>query len=391
MITHKVLVLDASQRASLACVRALGQQPHLAVYTAENLPSALAGQSRYSTDFFYSPSSTNEPEAFLDWLDNICLQETFSLVIPITEITSQLILMNQNRLPNTRIPFSSYEQVMQLAHKGELVKLANSMNIPVPHSLFFASSQEVDYSLLNYPIVIKPCLSRIFTGKLWINTQVKIIRSEDELRSIFNATEYLKNNAFMLQEFIPGHGAGIFCLFNKGEPHAFFAHNRIREKPPEGGVSVLSESIAINPDLKKIATDLLTAVNWHGVAMIEFRISPSGKAYLMEVNTRFWGSLQLSIDAGVNFPAMLVANELAIPFSLPNNYREGQKLRWLLGDLDNLYLVLKSNQSWKRKLQHVIKFMNPNFLHTRHEINRWNDLAPAWFELKAYVKQLKKH
>ena len=29
--------------------------------------------------------------------------------------------------------------------------------------------------------------------------------------------------------------------------------------------------------------------------------------YLMEVNGRFWGSLQLAIDAGVDFPALLVA------------------------------------------------------------------------------------
>lgn len=390
MLHHKILVLDASQRAALACVRALGQNSQFIIFTAENTARALAGESSYSSRHFHSPCPVTNPTEYIDWLDQICRQENFSLVIPITEISSQLILMNQNKLSHLRLPFASYTQVMQLAHKGELVKLADKLNIPAPRTQFFSSGDEVDYTQLQYPLVIKPCLSRIFTESKWINTQVKIIRSEAELQSALKTTDYLANNAFMLQEFIPGHGAGIFCLFNQGKPYAFFAHNRLREKPPEGGISVLCESAAINPELKQIATDLLTEVNWHGVAMIEFRINPEGKAYLMEVNTRFWGSLQLSIDSGVNFPVMLVANELNLPNSPPASYKVGQKLRWFLGDLDRLYLVLKSSRPWQTKLKQAMQFIKPDFFHTRHEINRWNDLAPAWFELKTYIKQLLK-
>jgi predicted ATP-grasp superfamily ATP-dependent carboligase len=388
--SYKILILDAAQRAALACTRALGQNSQLIIYTAENATRALASESRYCHQHFQSPNPVSTPEEYLDWLDNLCRQENFSLVIPITEISSQLILMNHQRLSHVHLPFASYQQVMQLAHKGELVKLATSLNITVPHTHFCSSINDVDYAALQYPLVIKPCLSRIFTGSEWINTQVKIIHSQEELQSTLKASKYIGNYPFMLQEFIPGHGAGIFCLFNRGKPYAFFAHNRLREKPPEGGISVLSESAEINPELKQIATDLLTAANWHGVAMVEFRMNPEGKAYLMEVNTRFWGSLQLSIDAGVNFPAMLVANELNLPNMPPTHYKVGQKLRWLLGDLDSLYLVLKSSRPWQAKAKRVLQFLKPGWFHTWHEINRWNDLSPAWFELKTYIKQLLK-
>jgi len=41
--------------------------------------------------------------------------------------------------------------------------------------------------------------------------------------------------------------------------------------------------------------------------MVEYKIdSASGTPYLMEINGRFWGSVQLAIDAGVDFPRLLV-------------------------------------------------------------------------------------
>ena len=85
-------------------------------------------------------------------------------------------------------------------------------------------------------------------------------------------------------------------------PIAWFAHRRIREKPPSGGVSVLCESVAVDPMLKEYAERLLRAAEYRGVAMVEFRIGTDGRPYLMEVNARFWGSLQLAIDCGVDFP-----------------------------------------------------------------------------------------
>jgi hypothetical protein len=107
----------------------------------------------------------------------------------------------------------------------------------------------------------------------------------------------------------------------------------------------------------------------------------------MEVNTRFWGSLQLAIDAGVDFPKLLLQSSLtdAAPAS-PQNYKIGQRLRWLLGDLDNLYLTFRRSNDLKSKVLAVLHFLTPHPLITRHEINRWSDLKPALFELKNYFR-----
>jgi predicted ATP-grasp superfamily ATP-dependent carboligase len=190
----------------------------------------------------------------------------------------------------------------------------------------------------------------------------------------------------MIQEFIPGHGAGLFCLYNKGKASHFFAHNRLREKPPEGGVSVLSQAAELNPTLKESAVKLLDSVQWHGVAMVEFRIDEQGNAYLMEVNTRFWGSLQLAIDSGVNFPVLLAQQFFNEPTNPKTAFSTKQRLRWLMGDIDSLYIYLKRPYSISEKVGRVFQFLSPKLKNQKHEINRLDDIKPFFYELKHYFK-----
>ena len=71
--------------------------------------------------------------------------------------------------------------------------------------------------------------------------------------------------------------------------------------------------------------------------MIEYkRDARTGTPYLMEINGRFWGSLQLAIDAGVDFPNLLVAAALGRPVAPVDTYRLGVRLRWTWGDVEHL-------------------------------------------------------
>lgn len=281
---------------------------------------------------------------------------------------------------------------MSLADKGKLLATARSLGIPVPDYTIYQQVDEVDIEDFDtFPLVLKPCLSKVWTGTHWLGTDVSIIQDRDGLTSALNKMRAI-NTPFMIQSFIAGHGAGLFALYNRGNPVARFAHRRVREKPPGGGVSVVSESVPVNHDLQQHAHALLTAVNWHGVAMVEFRIGSDGTPYLMEVNTRFWGSLQLAVDSGVDFPALLwhlCLNDKddGTP-TVQQSYRIGQRLRWLLGDLDSLYLTLRdSRYGLARKLSAVMDFLKPG--NGRHEVNRWDDMGPAWHELKEYLANLR--
>jgi len=184
---------------------------------------------------------------------------------------------------------------------------------------------------------------------------------------------------------------------NNGQPVALFAHRRLREKPPSGGVSVLRESIALPQPMTQYALRLLQHVGWHGVAMVEFKVDrDNGTPFLMEVNGRFWGSLQLALDAGVNFPLLLCALANGNTVNAPTaDYRVGVRSRWLLGDLDHLLQRLcKSDAALSlpphspTKVNTLIDFCRLFQKNMRYEVNRLDDLSPFYYELGRYLAQL---
>ena len=383
----RVLVLDANQRSALAVTRSLGRQG-VPVITAEESSSALAGTSRFAQQHLEYPSPKHNPDQFVDILCKLVRQHNIDMLLPMTELTTTLVLEAQNAFPETVIPFPGIEIVDSLADKYALMRMAEELNIPIPRTWYadHPDSLPVELNDLIYPLVLKPGKSWLLQQGKWDRFAVRFANDPAEARGILNNDSAFRAHPFILQECVAGHGAGVFALYDHGKPLAFFAHNRLREKPPSGGVSVLSESTSLDPALLRHARSLLDKANWHGVAMVEFKVAPDGTPYLMEVNTRFWGSLQLAVDAGVDFPWMLYQLACKQQPAPVENYKTGVRLRWVLGDLDNLYLTLRDSQySFVTKLNAIRHFLTPSPFNTRHEVNRWSDPAPAWYELKQYL------
>lgn len=395
---HRILILDANQRSALAAVRSLGKLAGVYICTADDSATALAGASRYSREYHQHPSPQDDYATFSQWLVEFVRTHDIAFLLPMTEVSSRSALALRAQLGACVVPFADIETVLALSDKWRLIELARKAGVPHPASELVANAAQLaalEQQPQHFPLVLKPCLSRILHNGQWLYTAVHIARNALELATLLREKFYLREHPFIIQEFIPGHGAGLFALYDHGQPLAFFAHRRLREKPPSGGVSVLSESAPLDQHLLTLTKALLNPVQWHGVAMVEFRIGSDGTPYLMEINTRFWGSLQLAIDAGIDFPRLLLESHMREPqtaaprAAVPGEYRHGIRLRWLLGDCDNLYLTLKDNKlGLRQKLRSIICFLAPNTAPTRHEINRIEDLGPAWFELKKYFSDL---
>jgi len=383
----RVLVLDANQRSALAVTRSLGNRA-IPLVTADECPVALAGCSRYSGKYYTYPSPALHPGRFVDTIVDICESQHIEVILPMTELTTTLLLRNCSRFNDAILPFPAIDAVDALADKCTLMKLALSLGVPTPETRHANSSAGpgIDLNRLPYPVVLKPGKSWLESGGRWFHTRVRYAGSAQEAAAILGSDPSFHGYPYMVQDYVPGTGQGIFALYNRGKPVTFFAHRRLREKPPQGGVSVLSESIPINPELLSYAQALLDKAAWHGIAMVEFKVDSDGTPFLMEINTRFWGSLQLAIDAGIDFPFLLYQAACNEPPDPVSNYKTGIRLRWLLGDLDSLYLTLRNRSyTFSRKLFAVLQFMRPSLFRNRHEVNRLSDPGPAWCELKQYT------
>jgi predicted ATP-grasp superfamily ATP-dependent carboligase len=167
----------------------------------------------------------------------------------------------------------------------------------------------------------------------------------------------------------------------------------LREKPLSGGVSVYRESIPLDESLVGPGTRLLDALDWQGVAMVECKRAATGEGkggrqIIMEVNGRFWGSLQLAIDAGVDFPDLLVRCAAGETVPETRSYRVGVGSRWFWGDVDHLYLRLRSgNGARGARLAAVRAFLRRRG-RDRAEIWRWSDPAPFAVETLQWLRLL---
>ncbi|MCK4828784.1 ATP-dependent carboxylate-amine ligase, partial [bacterium] len=145
----------------MAVIRSLGRLKKVSIYAADSTTEAIGGSSRFCDKYLTYPSLSDDPQGFINWITQTLKQEKIDLVFPITEKSSQLLLMQDQASNPIPIPFADYQTVMSLAHKGNLTKLAESTGVPCPCSKHYSSAHEVNsVKIDNFPIVIKPCLSR---------------------------------------------------------------------------------------------------------------------------------------------------------------------------------------------------------------------------------------
>ncbi|HZI58350.1 MAG TPA: ATP-grasp domain-containing protein, partial [Verrucomicrobiae bacterium] len=141
------------------------------------------------------------------------------------------------------------------------------------------------------------------------------------------------------QQYVSGRGVGVELLFDHGRKVWHFAHERVHEYPLSGGASSYWRSIVPPAGMLLDAERLLSALQWHGVAMVEFKMDARGRYWLMEINPRLWGSLALSIDAGVDFPEGLLQIARGRQLAAQPQY----KIRYYTRDLRTDVDWLKSN------------------------------------------------
>jgi len=384
---EKILILDGNARSALAATRSLGRRG-VPVVVADETKRTLSGSSKYCNESFTYPSPTADLRSFLSTVKAECSRRGIRVIFPMTEISMAAVLKFREEFQEFQLPFVDFRKFDAMTDKWNLMRLAQRLNVTIPQTHYIADARSLRQACpdLKFPVVLKPYRSMIWTNGRCTAASVRYAESVRELERTVAQYEYFGGNPFLLQEYIPGQAHGIFALYNRGKLVASFAHRRLRENPPSGGVSVLCESVEKNPGAWRMAKTLLDHMAWHGVAMVEFKVSADGTPYLMEVNARFWGSLQLAIDAGVDFPWLLYQLATGRDVESVNGYVIGVKSRWLWGDFKRLCKVLAGSElppglRFPRSMRSIFQFFNLFDSHTRCEESRWHDLKPFFLQL----------
>jgi len=337
---ERVLVLDAQTTQALACVRSLGRAGH-EVFVASDRRWPLAAWSAYCRGRFALAGETVAAFAELrDWARD----RGVTMVLPLTE--RACLLCNAQRSAwealGIVVGCGQDDMLLRAFDKAETLRYAAACGISIPPTRAPTSLAECRAAAeaVGYPCVVKPRFSNVYDGSVFhTGGDARYVRHPAQLDAIIEASRQGPRWP-LIQGFVPGQGKGVFTVCDHGQPVAWFAHERLRDVRPSGSGSSLRRAIALDPRLRAPAERILCEMQWHGPAMVEFRDDGSASPALIEVNGRFWGSLQLAVSAGVDFPHLWVA--LLRGHTIPPSpaATEGVTLRWVWGDVKRFLYIL---------------------------------------------------
>jgi predicted ATP-grasp superfamily ATP-dependent carboligase len=215
---------------------------------------------------------------------------------------------------------------------------AAECGIPAPPTLLARSIDDLDAARdWGFPLVVKDRFSIRWHGEVGREGAVRFAFNREELVALVER-RLTGVGDVLVQRFTPGVGIGFSGLVADGRVLLPFQWRRVREKDPRGSGSSARCSVPLDPRVLEFSTSLLDRSGFRGLAMVEFKQDPAtGDLSLMEINGRPWGSLQLPIYCGLDYPRHLVdwlLDDRPPPERI--DYKVGIMARWLAADLVHL-------------------------------------------------------
>ena len=325
----RVLVTDGHFRKTLAVVRSLGRKG-VQVTVGERTFLNTSFFSKYCTRRLIYPSPRQAQNQFIEFLIKEIKKNHYDCLFPMEEETLLLLAKNHSEISQyTYLLSPDLEKIEFVRDKSNLMQFAENIGIPAPRTFHVSPSFPLPLDSIPIPAVIKPRISSGSLGIVYVKKREEIIPSYQRVHERFPFP--------IVQEWIPDGGGsyGFSALYDENSRvKAVFVHKKLRMYPVQGGASTLGEGVE-HPQVMEMGLSLLKSLNWVGVGMVEFKVDPrDGMPKLMEVNPRFWGSLQLAIASGVDFPYLILKMARRESFEPILRYPVGKRFRWLLlGDL----------------------------------------------------------
>jgi predicted ATP-grasp superfamily ATP-dependent carboligase len=310
---------------------------------------------------------------FIDALKHHIERDRYDVMLPMNDYMTLAVAQHRDCLPpSAGIALPPTPSLELAADKARTLALAASLGIDTP--LTREPESEDDLRQVADQIAY-PCIVKLRRGAGAVG--FRILADHAALLSAYRAPREPSDLVFdhdhlLIQEYVPGEIHDACVLFRLGEPRAGYTQRRVRTYPATGGVGTIVETTR-EPALLESANRLLAALNWHGPAQVEFKVNPeTGRTCLMEINGRFWGTTDVAVHAGVDFPALVYRLILDGDVSPVFNHAVGLRFRYPFPF--GLLAVAEGGSRWRTARD----FFAPQ--REVHSDVKWNDPLPLLAE-----------
>lgn len=391
MVENKVLLLGANDRATYSVAKNL---------FCHNIASDLVSwenhplrYSKYIFKFYHYHNVFYDIGLFFDDFITLLRKSSYQCLIPINDAAIEICLHFKDEIQKyTRIIGLNNPSSIEIArNKFALIRLSKQLGINVPNTILVNNLSDLESAekIIKLPIIAKPVSSKKVIGNRIYNFSVK------KFDDFYSLADYVREIILvvpvMLQSYHEGFGAGFNFLAQNGRIIAYYLHERLHE-PKGGGESSYRKTVIQDKyHIIEKSFSLVKAIEWSGVGMMEYKIH-NNQAYIMEINGRYWGSMELGILAGIDFPYLHLKYNLydSIPPPDPITIKKEIYLRNLRNDFLNvlkhksLYKLLSWIKSLK-KLYNKNEFLDHKIFNDfRFVLMIWADPLIRWIKKELF-------
>ncbi len=335
-IRFSVLIPDGEHYHLISIINCLSQVSGIKIHVMSNIKHTAMRYSRHVNSFSFYPKTSQQTE----WISNInkeLLRRHIDIIMPIYEEGIVTILKYRDLVSQIQklVILPSLESYTTANNKGLLSAHIKAHQIPGPTSFYVHQAQFSQFNLdvLEFPVIAKPATNS-GGGK-----GIHVFNNKQEIQKHF-AKEKI-DRPYVIQDYLNGYDLGCNVLCKDGEILAFTIQkgNIWEEKPfkPQIGLNFLYEQKVYD-----LVQKLMISLNWSGVANVDMFYDTKDQEFkVLEINPRYWSTLDASLLAGVNFPYLYCLTSLNVDLKTPTY----EHLKYA-----NLRALVKSIKKNKRKI-----------------------------------------
>lgn len=361
------MIPDAENYLLINVLNCLSKVENVLIYTMTSNKIG-ANYSRYITNCSVYPK-TDDPRIRIENINSVVLKYNIDIIMPIHDsgvadlISYKEYIKNQQKI----VLLPSREAHKIASNKGMLGLHLKSYGIPAPLTWVlrkenFLAYREFD---LNFPFIIKP------STKSHGGLGVALVYTETELQNYL--TTYKDFEDYVVQEYFEGEDWGCSVLCKNGSIRAYSLQRTILH---EKNVFAPAIGIELVHDKKPLVLieKLLKSLAWQGVAHIDMRYNPNTDQFvIIEMNARYWASIEASSLGGINFPYLHAKLSLGEDLALPSY---------------STIKYLKLKGVFSKILNDVFFLFNFRFLKSNTELGSvFKDPIPTVFRTLAKIKR----
>ncbi|WP_254531395.1 ATP-grasp domain-containing protein [Natrinema gelatinilyticum] len=341
---RKSVVVPAVAPSSAACIRSLGSRGIRTIAVSET-ETAPEFHSKYCDETLVVPDPGTDFLGYKDALLGLAKRPSVQTITPLREEDVWALAKYRSEFATHITPlWPTVETLRTVYDRVELMKTASEAGVAVPETWTFDEVEDWSHEQIakpRYAILTDEYVDSVSSTEVVHPGSVSFLQPGHRPNREEMVTEM--GHVPIVQEYVPGSEYALWALYDRGDVVATCQKHQIRGYSYAGNTSVARQTTSI-PDLETVGRTLLDALDWHGPVSVQFvRNEATGEFTLLEINPRFWVSLECPIRAGVDFAYYYWCLACDLPVRAQSDYESGIATHLLRGELVHILSILRED------------------------------------------------